>query len=139
MPIRSVYDWELKCRFTVGRGKLRPEDFVDFLKSDTAADRVTQSRVLSDYRKVDFSELSSSDIETIKSFALGIIRKVEKVKEAIVVSDKLSYGLVRIYEGIVYSEKYEIRVFTDFDEAKRWLGFKPEDNVEARFPSFESS
>ena len=48
------------------------------------------------------------------------------LKEAIVVADRLSYGLSRMFDGVVYSEKYEVNVFTDIHDAREWLGLKPD-------------
>ena len=45
----------------------------------------------------------------------------EKVREATVVSDFLTWGLSRQYDGTNYSEVYELHVFTDIDKARNWL------------------
>ena len=79
--------------------------------------------ILSDYRQLDASDLTTSDIEEIRASALSRTEnKYETVKEALVVSEGLVFGLSRMYDGVVYSDKYEAGVFTDMDDAKKWLG-----------------
>jgi len=49
-----------------------------------------------------------------------------------VVSESLAYGLSRMYDGVVYSEKYEINVFNDIDEARQWLGLETDTPAQKR-------
>lgn len=87
-------------------------------------------RILSDYRQLDPSDLQASDVDEMKMSALRRVEgKYEKVREAAVVSDFLSRGLSRQYDGMHYSETYELNVFTDIDEAKTWLGLDPETDL----------
>jgi len=125
MPIEFRYIPEIGCLHTIGRGKVLLREFLDYHRSVNMINPPAHLLILSDYRELDASVLSSSDIEQIRTHAIGRIEKKYKcVKEAIVVSETLAYGLSRMYDSVVYSEKYDLNVFTDIDEAKAWLGLE---------------
>jgi hypothetical protein len=125
MSIEFRYIEELGCLHTIGRGKVLLEDFLNYHRTVDIANPPDQLLILSDYREVDPSELSSSDIEQIRTnTSARTDHKYRSVKEAIVVSETLAYGLSRMYDGVAYSEKYDINVFTDINEAKVWLGLE---------------
>ena len=123
MPIEFRYIEELGCLHTIGQGRLSLKDFLNYHRSVDITDPPSELLILSDYRATDPSGLSSSDIEKIRTNAIGRTEnKYQAIKEAIVVSETLAYGLSRMYDGVVYSEKYVLSVFTDIDAAKEWLG-----------------
>jgi hypothetical protein len=125
MPIEFQYFAELGCLHTVGKGRVLLEEFLAYHRGINIANPPSQLLILSDYRELDASVLSSSDIEQIRSNALGRTEnKYQTVKEAIVVSETLAYGLSRMYDSVVYSEKYEVNVFRDINDAKAWLGLE---------------
>lgn len=125
MPIEFRYIAELGCLQNIGRGRLLLKDFLEYHRAIDIADPPPHLLILSDYREVDPSGLSSSDIEQIRINALGRTQnKYKSIKEAMVVSESLAYGLSRMYDGVVYSEKYEINVFNDIAEARQWLGLE---------------
>jgi hypothetical protein len=133
MPIHFHYVAELNCLFTTGKGKVSRQAFLDYHRAIDITDPPATLLVLSDYRELDPSGLSSSDIEEIRTNALGRTEnKYQAVKEAIVVSETLTFGLSRMYDSVVYSEKYEVNVFTDMDEARTWLGLEPESGTRGR-------
>ena len=126
MPFRYRYFSDLNCLYVVGSGKVMLEDFIDHhqvLKIDSVRSTLA---ILTDYRELDPSGLSTDDIEKIRRSALKKMEgRFEAMKEAVVVSGPLAYGLSRMFDGIVYSEKYEMSTFTDIGEAKSWLGLDP--------------
>jgi len=123
MPIQFEYRADLNCLHAVGEGRLSRQDFLDYHRNITITDPPPTLLILSDYRKLDASGLTTSDIEEIRTSALSRTEnKYEAVKEALVVSDGLVFGLSRMFDGVVHSDKYEAGVFTDMDEAKSWLG-----------------
>jgi hypothetical protein len=132
MPLEFRYIPELHCIYTVGSGKLRLQDFLDYHQQINVTDPPPCLRVLSDYRALDASGLKTSDIEEIRASALAKTEnKYTKVKEAIVASVGLTYGLSRVYDGVVPSDTYEMNVFADIHEAKRWLGLEADDIPQA--------
>lgn len=125
MPLEFHFIEEIGCLHTVGRGKVLLAEFLDYHRSIKITNPPPQLLILSDYRELDPSALSSLDIEQIRMSALARTdNKYQSVKEAIVVSESLAFGLSRMYDSLVYSEKYEVNVFTDANEAKAWLGLE---------------
>jgi hypothetical protein len=123
MPIQFEYRADLHCLHAIGEGRLNRQDFLEYHRNITISDPPPILLILSDYRKLDASGLTTSDIEEIRTSALSRTEnKYEAVKEALVVSDGLGFGLSRMYDGVVHSDKYEAGVFTDMNAAKSWLG-----------------
>jgi hypothetical protein len=123
MPIQFEYRADLNCLHAIGAGRLNRQDFLDYHRNITIPDPPPTLLILSDYRKLDASDLTTSDIEEIRTSALSRTEnKYDAVKEALVVSDGLGFGLSRMYDGVVHSDKYEAGVFTDMNAAKSWLG-----------------
>ena len=127
MPFRYRYFPEKGCLYTVGKGKVSLQEFLDYHLSIQIDNPKPVLRILADYRELDPSDLKTSDIEKLKESALNKVEaKYAKVREATVVSDLLTWGLSRQYDGSYYSELYDLQVFTDIDEARSWLELPPE-------------
>ena len=123
MPIQFEYRAELNCLHAIGTGRLSRHDFLEYHRNITITDPGPTLLILSDYRELDASNLTTSDIEEIRTSALSRTEnKYLTVKEALVVSDALVFGLSRMFDSVVHSDKYEAGVFTDMNEAKSWLG-----------------
>ena len=127
MPFQYQYHSATNCLHVIGRGRASLQAFLDYHRTLKIPDPKPDLRILADYRELDASALSTSDIEQIRESAL---RKIEgrftRVKEATVVADTLAYGLTRMFDGVFHSDKYELNVFTDIREAEQWLGLAPE-------------
>ena len=131
MPIQFQYFEALNCLHAAGKGKVQLQEFLDYHRSINIPNPPAKRLVLSDYRELDTSGLTSADIEQIRINALGRTEnQYESVKEAIVASGTLTFGLSRMYDGVVYSEKYEVNVFTDMNDARKWLGLNTETNLD---------
>jgi len=123
MPFRYKYLQEIGCLYTVGKGEVSLQEFLDYHRSIRIENPHPTLKILSDYRELDPSGLKASDIEKMKKSALKNVElKYKEVREAAVVSDFLTWGLSRQYDGTFYSEAYELQVFNDIEEAKNWLG-----------------
>ena len=120
--LRSSYDPQLQCLTIIGEGKLQIQDFMDLIEKFEVDPRPKNLLVKTDYRNADVSALSKDNIEVLKRCILGLVENYETVREAIVVTAPLTFGLSRMYQSVLHSEKYDIRVFTDMDEARDWLG-----------------
>ena len=126
MPIQFEYIDEISCLYVLGKGSVSLQEFLEFHQSIAIADPPPTLLILCDYRELDASGLTTSDLEKIKADALSRTEyKYGMIRQAFVVSDTLTFGLSRMFDGLVFSEKYHVSVFTDIDEAKRWLGLKP--------------
>ena len=127
MPFQYQYHAATNCLHVIGRGRVSLQEFLDYHRTVKIPDPKPDLRILADYRELDPSDLSTSDIEQIRESALRKIDdKFTSVKEATVVSDTLAYGLTRMFDGVFHSDKYELNVFTDIREAEQWLGLAPE-------------
>jgi hypothetical protein len=123
MPFDYTYNAESNCLYAKGVGQATLQDFLDYHQTLKIKDAQPTLSILSDYRELDPSGLTASDIERIRMSALIKIKgKFRKVKEAIVVSSALAYGLARMFDALIYAETYELNVFMDIGEAKAWLG-----------------
>ena len=126
MPFRYRYFPETGCLYTVGEGRVSLQEFLEYHLSIQIDNPKPILRILADYRELDPSDLKTNDIEKLKESAMNKVEtKYEKVREATVVSDLLTWGLSRQYDGSHYSELYELQVFTDIDEARNWLELDP--------------
>ena len=126
MPFHYRYFPETGCLYTVGEGRVSLQEFLEYHLSIQIDNPKPILRILADYRELDPSDLKTTDIEKLKESAMNKVEtKYEKVREATVVSDLLTWGLSRQYDGSHYSELYELQVFTDIDEARNWLELDP--------------
>ena len=132
MPFKFQYLAATNCLHVIGRGRVSLQEFLDYHRTVKIPDPKPDLRILADYRELDPSNLSTSDIERIRESALRKIEgKFTSVKEATVVADTLAYGLTRMFDGVFHSEKYELNVFTDIREAILWLGLAPETQLDS--------
>lgn len=131
MPIQFEYIDGINCLYVVAKGKVSLQEFLQFHREITIADPPPTLLILCDYRELDSSGLTTSDLEKIKADALNRTEyKYGLVKQAFVVSDTLTFGLSRMFDGLVFSEKYQVSVFTDMNEAKSWLGLEPDTGLD---------
>jgi nitrogen regulatory protein PII-like uncharacterized protein len=129
MPFQFQYHAASNCLHVIGRGRVSLQEFLDYHRTVKISDPKPDLLILADYRELDPSDLSASDIEQIRESALRKIEdKFTSVKEATVVADTLAYGLTRMFDGVFHSEKYELNIFTDISEARQWLGLASETN-----------
>jgi len=127
MPIQFQYIDDLKCLYVLAKGKVSLQKFLEFHRSITITDPPPTLLILCEYSELDSSGLTTSELEKIKADALNRTEyKYGMIKHAFVVSDTLTFGLSRMFDGLVFSEKYQVCVFTDINEAKRWLGLEPD-------------
>ena len=132
MPFQFQYLTASNCLHVIGRGRVSLQEFLDYHRSVKIPDPKPDLLILADYRELDPSDLSTSDIEEIRESALRKIEdKFTNVKEATVVANTLAYGLTRMFDGVFHSEKYELNIFTDIREAIVWLGLAPETRLDS--------
>lgn len=63
---------------------------------------------------------STGYIERVVAFSRQHRKELGKSKIATVVGEPGSYGMARMFQGLT-PENRSLRVFTDIDEARRWL------------------
>lgn len=90
-------------------------------------------KILSDYRGIDGSGLTTDDVRAMASVYAGLADRIGPGRSALVVNEALQYGLARMW--VSWAEMKiprEVRVFTSMEEARRWV---MEDEGEAPAPS----
>ena len=66
--------------------------------------------------------ITSSEIREIAEYLLSDAEARKGMAAALVVSQKVSYGLMRMLQELSENPEFSISVFYDMDEAKKWLG-----------------
>lgn len=81
------------------------------------------TNVLWDFTKSDLREISSPDVENIVNLSVKYAKKRSSGKTAIVGSDDLTFGLLRMYELTKEMTElpFETQTFRDIGKAYKWL------------------
>jgi len=83
---------------------------------------VTGNRQLVDHRKLSAEHLTNDDIQKIESISKKYGEQLAGGHVAFVVSDTVSFGMVRMYEMLGGENTHsKIRVFYSINEAAAWL------------------
>ena len=78
--------------------------------------------VIYDFRELNLAPLSGSDIKTLADIAARNRDKIDPFKQAIVVSNPVSYGIIRIFEAFTELAGFRVyRVFRSYEEAESWI------------------
>ena len=102
-------------------GKVTANEFIAAI-SDFYNSPVT-TNVLWDFTKSDLREISSADVENIVNLSVKYAKKRSSGKTAIVGSDDLTFGLLRMYELTKEMTElpFETQTFRDIGKAYIWL------------------
>jgi len=77
---------------------------------------------------IDLRNLTSSDALTIADIQQLASSTIDPVKRrAFVVTDPVTYGLIRMYDGMrsLMPQHEQIRLFKNVTDAEAWLGMSP--------------
>jgi hypothetical protein len=66
-------------------------------------------------------ESDQGDLRKLVHFLIENRKKIGKSRSAVVVSGDRTYGMSRMFEVFSEQAPIKVRVFRDFDKAKRWL------------------
>ncbi len=66
-------------------------------------------------------ESNQGDLRRLVHFLIEHRKKIGKSRSAIVVSGDRTYGMSRMFEVFSEQAPINVRVFRDFDKAKRWV------------------
>jgi hypothetical protein len=64
----------------------------------------------------------SEDIQKIATLFIQNIKKIKGGKAAVVVSQKISFGMMRILQNFTEGIPFDIEIFYELEKAKEWLG-----------------
>ncbi|MBW1813454.1 MAG: hypothetical protein JRJ39_07210 [Deltaproteobacteria bacterium] len=65
---------------------------------------------------------NTGDVEQIANLLQKRKDRFKEGKAAVVVSKEVSYGMIRMLQAYAADSPFEIEVFYDIEEAKKWLG-----------------
>jgi hypothetical protein len=82
-------------------------------------------------RFIDLTQLESIKLSAAEVAALADRRRTFnpndiRVKSAFMATHPLSYGIARMYEQMLNSDRIEVQVFSELEEAAAWLLVKPQ-------------
>jgi hypothetical protein len=80
---------------------------------------------LVDFRASSLAELRSTEVQRLAATRHELPFITVGSKVAVVVSSSDAFGIARMYELARPAAPEELRVFYDYDEARRWLGSRP--------------
>jgi hypothetical protein len=101
---------------------IRIVDFIEIkeIESETGFNRFC------DLTGLDSIHLSRADISELAARRAKFNPNNIHVKSAFLAKDPLSFGIARMYERLLCSERIEPRVFSKLEDAADWLGVKPD-------------
>lgn len=131
MPAQHYIDNNSRLITTIGSGEAVDSDLIDAL-TKYQQDIKSQSIYYSYDEIVDFSQTSSFNLSTdgirkLAQMATHTDVQGVKTKLAIVVNNRFSFGLGRMYEtyrGLVPRGYKDVRVFMDYRDAFEWIESK---------------
>ncbi|MDZ7684215.1 MAG: hypothetical protein U5O39_03750 [Gammaproteobacteria bacterium] len=123
MPITFDFDPDTLVLTEVASGQVSPAEFASNLaRFEAILPEGAAIRVLSDYRLVE-AQFSYPEISLMKQSTNAMLMKQNaSARTALVVNEKIQYGLARIYSMVEDTEAFEVGVFNDLGEARLWLG-----------------
>ena len=121
MSITVDYDQEENIIYSKAEGVIQIDDILSYFLSVATLDLKSNYRVFADYSTAEV-QLSSGDIEKMAQQRKMISKTNGKIHIAVYCRQNLVFGLGRMYEALLGTSNYEVMIFRDQDEAKRWLG-----------------
>lgn len=75
---------------------------------------------ITDLREMKW-ESDQSDLRKLVQFLIRHRKQIGRSRSAVVVSSDRTYGMARMFEVFSSESSIKVRVFRDYDEAKRWV------------------
>lgn len=119
MPASFTIDTQSGCVLTTATGILSYGDIVGLIQAKVKAG-VMASDELMDARDITL-DLSSADLPAIAGEVRTALGDQPAGRTAIVTNSGFLYGLARSYAEVIRETQPRFEVFTDLEEAKRWL------------------
>ncbi len=123
MAIDYVIDWERRRVRTIVEGKVRPEDYRDLFDAYAAAGLDETFDHLADYRRIELS----ATIEEMRIIAdlYGAHAHLFRARNAVVVADRATYGMARMFDALAERFGLRIEIFTCMEDAEAFLEGEP--------------
>ena len=124
MPIAVRIDKEADLVSRTVTGSVSGEELIaSFQDTLDHPDYHPGMKSLMDFRLFDH-QLGSQDMRKFADFFLERSDAVRGTPTAVVVSQAVSYGLVRMLQAYIEAAPITLEVFYDLEEAERWLGIR---------------
>ena len=127
MPIRYRIDRELALVFTTVEGVVDDEDVLGYVREfPNDPDFEPGCGGLIDARGLERIEVTGDGVRSAAHLTARLAEVFRGAKVAIVAVTDAAFGVARMYQGVRGEVPYEIRIFRDLAEARRWLGLPEE-------------
>ncbi len=130
MAVSYRIDKALGLLVVVGRGAITDQEIGEYAETVAADPDLACVRMeLADFRDAEFT-VSPAGITRLAGLDRERLASLGEVKRALVVSNDLQYGLVRMYGQYLALAGHQVMPFRDMEEAREWLGV-PEQGEDA--------
>ncbi|GAV19442.1 hypothetical protein MMIC_P0376 [Mariprofundus micogutta] len=117
----SHYDDDLNIIFASSIGEVSLDDLMSYYSMISSYDLKEGYRVFVDYSDISL-KLAERDIPKMAEARNELVLSPDRTKIAVYCNKDLVFGLARMYQMLLDQEHYDLRVFRDKDEARKWLG-----------------
>ncbi len=122
MPVSIEFENEGIGVLITGSGNTEAEQFIAVNNKIYAEEVITKLRYqLVDMTGIDQVDTSIEKIRTIAEADKAAAEKIPGLKIAIVVSQELLKGFAEIYTRIAAHDQLQTKIFSNVDEARRWI------------------
>lgn len=127
MPIEYKINSELRTVFTTAWGQLSISELPEYLKR-LVADSQYESTfgVLVDASALEGVGLTPEAMRHFAESTRDTAQGLAGARVSIYAPTDVIYGMMRMYQIIREEAPYEIQIFREMNEARRWLGLTPE-------------
>ena len=123
MPIHYEIQPDQKVVYTTLKGELSEIELADYFMSLVSHPLFHPSfRVLVNTARIDSVAVTGEEIRAMSEATHDEAAKLGGARVAIYAPSDVVYGMMRMYQTLRDESPYDIKVFRDLGEARRWLG-----------------
>ena len=119
MPIELTIEEAIFC--TVMIGTVTDRELLSYYSQPVFAETTNVWRELVDGRQIVGMEISADGQRQLAAFVAAGAARIRGGRVAMVASDAVVYGMFRMWELQREGLGYEVSVFRDMDDARRWI------------------
>ena len=121
MPVEFSVDREDEIVYGTCRGEVTADEIMEGLEKVFTDEGYRPGfRGLTDLRDIRW-ESNQEDLRRIVQFLIRNRKKFKKHRSAVVVSTERTFGMTRMFEVFSEQTPIKMRVFRDYDEARKWI------------------
>lgn len=127
MPVRQLWEPQLRTLFVTASGPVSDQEFVDFaLKLVECSDIPPARKELWDLSGLERTDVETASLRETASTFRDRDKTVFETRVAILATSDVAFGLARMYQSFRGDSTVELEVFRGRAAALEWLGL-PED------------